>query len=293
MINRRPSRWLRHLRLIAIRLWQLRRVLVLVMLYLVLFGWLFSGDRAGDVRPTELYGMRETPRWREPDRDHWCGTAVNGADLFELCRFAMATSVSVAVVAVSAGIVLALLLTMPLVFDPGENRFAWIERVSGAGVILPGMIVMVILAGGGGGGLRLVIPGLAWLVALMLSPLLCRWFREGEDGFEIVAARVLGLSRREIVIGRVLPSVLRRLPGVFAILVPVAMLAEMSLSFLGFTGDRLSVGVMIARGQAYLIEAPWMAIYPGLFATVVVMAFSLLGWRVSAALRTGPLPPLL
>jgi len=72
----------------------------------------------------------------------------------------------------------------------------------------------------------------------------------------------------------------------------VAMLAEMSLSFLGFTGERLSVGVMVERGQAYLIEAPWMAIYPGIFATGVVMAFSLLGWRVSTALRTGPLPPV-
>ena len=293
MINRRQSRWMRSLRLVAIRLWQMRRVLVLVIPYFLLFGWLFSGDPAGDLRPAELYGIRETPQWQAPDRDHWCGTAANGADLLELSRFAMATSVSVAVVAVSTGIGLALLVTMLFVFDPGENRFAWIERTTRTGGILPGMIVMVILTGGGGGGLLLLILGLALLVALMLCPLLCRWFREGEEGFEILAARVLGLSRREIVLGRVLPSVLRRLPGVFAALVPVAMLAEMSLSFLGFTGERLSVGVMVERGQAYLIEAPWMAIYPGIVATGVVMAFSLLGWRVSAALRTGPLPPVI
>ncbi len=67
----------------------------------------------------------------------------------------------------------------------------------------------------------------------------------------------------------------------------------MALSFLGFAGDRLSVGTMVARGRTYLIEAPWMAIHPGLFATAVVLVLSFLGWRVSAALRTGPLPRFL
>ena len=53
------------------------------------------------------------------------------------------------------------------------------------------MIVMVILTGGGGGGLLLLILGLALLVALMLCPLLCRWFREGEaDPFHQPAFRV-------------------------------------------------------------------------------------------------------
>ena len=74
---------------------------------------------------------------------------------------------------------------------------------------------------------------------------------------------------------------------------PAAVLVEMGLSFLGFTGERLSVGLMVAHGQAYLIEAPWMAVYPGFLAVAVVLALSLLGWRVSVALRTGPLPRVL
>ncbi|MBL9159337.1 MAG: hypothetical protein JNJ70_17775 [Verrucomicrobiales bacterium] len=293
MINRRQSRWLQSLRLLAIRLWQMRRVLLLVIPYFLLFGWLFSGNPAGDVRPDELYGIRETPQWKAPDGEHWFGTAANGADLFDLTRLALARTASVAVVAVSVGIGLALLVTMLFVFDPREDRFAWLGRFTRASVSLPGMVVLVILAGGSGGGVLVVMSGLALLVVPWLCPVLCRWFEEGEEGFEIVAARVLGLSRREIVLGRVLPFVLRRLPGVFAVIVPVAMLVEMALSFLGFHGDRLNLGLMIERGQVYLIEAPWMAIYPGMLATVVVAAFSLLGWRVFSALRTGPLPPYL
>jgi len=155
------------------------------------------------------------------------------------------------------------------------------------------MVVLVLFTGISGGSLLLAIAGIAGVVALHFAPVLARWFQEGEEGFDIVAARDLGLSRQEILRSRVLPSVLRRLPGVFATFVPVAVLAEMSLSFLGFTGERLSVGLMVAHGQAYLIEAPWMAVYPGVFATGVVLALSLLGWRVSTALRTGPLPRVL
>lgn len=292
-MNRRPSKLARSLMSCAVQLWRLRRALLLSIPYLLLFGWLFSEGTVRDPRPEEIYGLREAPQWKAPDREHWFGTAANGADLFELSRFAMATSVSVAVVAVTLGIGLALLAVSLFVFDLRETRFDWIDRLSRVGRALPAMAGVAILAGGGGGGLVLVIGAIAAAVALHLCPVLTRWFREGEEGPDLVAARIAGLSRREIVLGRVLPSVLRRLPGVFASLVPAAVLAEMALSFLDFAGGRLSVGTMIARGRAYLIEAPWMTIHPGLLATAVVLALSLLGWRVSAALRTGPLPHFL
>ena len=50
---------------------------------------------------------------------------------------------------------------------------------------------------------------------------------------------------------------------------------------------------MIAYGQSLIIEAPWMVIYPGVLATIVVMALSFLGWRVSGALKTGNLIPII
>jgi peptide/nickel transport system permease protein len=292
-MNRRQSKGARLVRRVALRIWRMRRAFVLSVPYFLLLGWLYSGGVEGDLRPGELYGAREIPAWKAPDEAHWFGTGPNGADLFELSRHAMATSVSAAVVAVSLGVALALLLTSLFVFDLKDGRFDWLGRAARAGGLVPGMAVLVLVTGIPGGSLLLAIAGIAGVVAFHVAPVLASWFQEGEEGFDLVAARILGLSRREIVLGRILPRVLRRLPGVFATLVPVAVLAEMSLSFLGFTGERLSVGLMVAQGQAYLIEAPWMAVYPGLLATGVVLALSLLGWRVSVALRTGPLPRVL
>lgn len=292
MTNRRNSKLIRLLLLFAARVWQMRRVLLLVIPYLVLLSWLFVGGTRMDVRPGEIYEVPGEPAWKKPDNVHWFGTTGNGADLFELSRLAMATSVSVAVVTVSLGISLALLLTMLFVFDPGEKRFELLNAVSRAGFVIPSMVILVILTGGSGGSLGIAILGLIFVIALHLCPVITEWFREGESGFEVIAGYALGLSRREIVIDRILPTVLRRLIGVFATLVPAVVLAEMALSFMGLTGDRLSCGAMIAYGQELIIEAPWMSIYPGIMASLVVMVLTLLGWRVSAALRTGILPRL-
>ncbi len=291
-MNRRNSKVLRGLTRLFFRLWQMLRVLLLVVPYLLLLGWLFVGGSRMDVRPAELYGIPDEPAWESPDAAHWFGTTGNGADLFELSRLAMATSVSVAVVAVSFGIALALLLSMLFVFDPGNRRFELVRVIGQTGFLLPSVVVLVILTGGTGGSLGVAILGLILVIAFHLCPVLADWFQEGESGFDVVAGYVLGLSRREIVMNRILPKILRRLIGVFATYVPVVVLVEMTLSFLGLTGDRLSCGAMIAYGQGLIIEAPWMSIYPGLMATFVVLVLAVLGWRVSAALRTGPLPRL-
>lgn len=291
-MNRRQSKVFRALGRLVIRLWQMRRVLLLVVPYLLLLGWLFAAGSRMDVRPGELYGVTDEPAWESPDAEHWFGTTGNGADLFELSRLAMATSVSVAVVSVSLGIGLALLLTMLFVFDPGEKRFELLNVTGQTGFLLPSFVVLVILTGGSGGSLGVAIFGLIVVIAFHLCPVLTSWFQEGESGFDIVAAYALGLSRRGIVMNHILPKILRRLIGVFATYVPVVVLVEMALSFLGLTGDRLSCGAMIAYGQGLIIEAPWMAIYPGIMAALVVLVLSLLGWRVSSAVRTGLLPRL-
>lgn len=291
--NRRPSRLARFVRAFLARLWQVRRVLLLALPYLLLFSWLFGEERSGDPRPAEIYRVPAEPLWSAPDRLHWFGTTAVGADVFALTRLALAHSVSVAVVAVSLGIALALLATSLFVFDPGQKRFLWLERVCRAAGTLPAMVGLVIFAGGAGGGAGIVLLGLSFAVALPLVPVLTAWFRDGEAGFETVSAYVVGLSRREIVLGRVLPTVLRRLPGTFAALVPVVALAEMGLSFLGLAGEKLSLGSMLAYGRDFIIEAPWLAIYPGTLATLVLAALALLGWRVSAALDSGEPPRFL
>ncbi len=290
-MNRRQWKPVRKLADLVVPLWSGRRAVLLSVPYLVLFLWLFGGVAGSDFRLSDLAaGPEASPAWTPPSREHWFGTTATGADLFEMSRAAMANSIASAVVAVAVGMMLAAAAFLFFAFEAEETRFSWPERVVRSLRPFPAMAALAVFAGGAGGGQRLAIAGLAAAVALHLFPVLCGWMREAEKGFDFVAARLLGLPRRQVVLSRSLPAVLSRLPGAFAALLPPVVLAEMGLSFLGFGGERLSVGSIVARGQVYLIEAPWIAVHPGLLATGVVMALALLGWRVSAALGTGPLP---
>ncbi len=293
MINRRQSKLVRTAQGAFARLWQAKRVGLLIIPYLVLLSWLFSGDGTGDLRPGSLYAVSETPEWKSPDREHWFGTTANGEDLFELSRLAMAASVAVAVVAVVLGSALSLIATMLFFLGFPKSGLVAFESIGRAGFVLPPMVVSAILCGAGRGSLGQTIAGLTLVIAFGLATVISGWLREGMSQFHFEAGLIIGLEKSEITMNRLFPAILRRLPGVMAKLLPVIVLVEMALSFAGLTGDRLSCGVMIAYGQSLIIEAPWMVIYPGVLATIVVMALSFLGWRVSGALKTGNLIPII
>lgn len=290
MANRRKSRPLLWMGALFARVWHIREVVFMAALYLLITGWLFLGGSGIDVRPAEVYSVPEKPLWEKPDATHWFGTTGHGKDVFTISRVAMATSFAVAVVCSGAGLLLALALVMLFAFDQRTNRFWLIHQMGRTLFIAPPALFLIIVAGGSGGSLATVMVTLIILIGIQQAPLIASWFAEGEDNFDVVAGYALGLSRREIILNRDFPKVLRRLAGAFAMMIPWIMLAEMMLSFVGVTGNRISCGAMIAYGQHLIIEAPWMAVYPGVLASVIVMVFSFLGWGVASLLRTGEVP---
>lgn len=290
MVNRRQSKVADGAQRVSAKVWEMRHVLILVLAYLFLFVWLFSEERDADIRPSEILTIPEDPLWEKPDREHWFGTTGDGADLFELSRIAMATTLAISVVISGLGVGLTFLYVMMFAFDPGGRRFTLLKRIGRLVRTVPAFLIPVVLAGGAGGSLLVTGLALVLLIAFHLAPTVAGWFEEGERGQSILAGYVLGLTRSEIVMNRIVPVVLRKLIGVFARLIPVVALVEMGLSFLGLAGDRLSCGDLVAHGQDVIIEAPWMAVAPGVLATFVIAMLSLLGWFSALALKTGRLP---
>jgi peptide/nickel transport system permease protein len=77
-------------------------------------------------------------------------------------------------------------------------------------------------------------------------------------------------------------SIIRLLPGdiVTLMMSEQAILAEPSLSFLGFgvPPPRPSWGAMLSgSGRTYMLQAPWMAIFPGIAISLAVFGFNMLG----------------
>jgi ABC-type dipeptide/oligopeptide/nickel transport system permease subunit len=95
----------------------------------------------------------------------------------------------------------------------------------------------------------------------------------------IQSARALGASDARIIVRHILPNVMAPLIVQATITVATAIIAEASLSFLGLglQPPQPSWGSMLNTGKAFMVQAPWMSIFPGAAIFLVVLGFNLLG----------------
>ncbi len=95
----------------------------------------------------------------------------------------------------------------------------------------------------------------------------------------ISAARSLGLPHANILLGHVLPNVMPPLLVQATLTTAIAVLAEASLAFLGLgqPPPAPSWGSMLDQARQFLIDAPWMAVSPGLAIVALVIGFNMLG----------------
>lgn len=94
-----------------------------------------------------------------------------------------------------------------------------------------------------------------------------------------VAAVSAGSSRRRLLSRHVIPNAMTPIVIVAALSVGNAIMLEAGLSFLGLgiPAPAPSWGNMIAAGRNTLVNAPWVAVLPGVVLAVSVVACNLLG----------------
>ncbi len=94
------------------------------------------------------------------------------------------------------------------------------------------------------------------------------------------AARAIGVPTWTILMRHVLPNILPIMIIGFSTGLGGFILAEASLSFLGF-GIPPPVpswgGMLSGTGRQYMLQAPWMALWPGLALAIVVYGVNMLG----------------
>jgi peptide/nickel transport system permease protein len=93
------------------------------------------------------------------------------------------------------------------------------------------------------------------------------------------AARALGFSRRRIIFRHLLPNAMAPVIVAATLGIGNTIILEAGLSFLGLgmSPPTPSWGVMVAAGRDYLLDAWWIATFPGLAIVMVVLGFNLIG----------------
>jgi len=103
----------------------------------------------------------------------------------------------------------------------------------------------------------------------------------------IESARALGAGHLRIMFRHILPNVAATIIVLATIGLGAFILAESALSFLGFgvPPPYPSWGGMLSgSGRAFFLDAPWIAVYPGLAISMAVFGFNMLGDALRDAL---------
>jgi len=95
----------------------------------------------------------------------------------------------------------------------------------------------------------------------------------------VEAARAIGASNMRIIFRHILPNSLAPIIVAATLGMAGAILTESALSFLGLgvQPPTPSWGNMLMDSQTYLLDAPWMAIIPGLFIVMAVLSLYFVG----------------
>ena len=91
-------------------------------------------------------------------------------------------------------------------------------------------------------------------------------------------ARALGATGPRLILGHIMPNAVTPILVQASVLMAIAILVEASLSFLG-VGVRPptpSLGLMLADGRGFMLQAPWMVVFPGLAIMAAVLGFNML-----------------
>src|SRR5690349_6624744 len=213
-----------------------------------------------------------------PSAAHVFGTDDVGRDVFTRVIFGARASLLAGVISVS----IALSIGVPLGLIAGyRGGFidALLSRITDAMLACPFIILAIALAAFLGPSLGNAMIA----IGITTTPIFMRLTRgqvmavKVEDYVE--AARAVGNPHWRIALLHILPNILPALLVQATLSIAAAIIAEAALSFLGLGQQppAPSWGSMLNAAQRFLVNAPWMAIWPGLAIFLTVLSFNLVG----------------
>ncbi|MCZ7658919.1 MAG: ABC transporter permease [Xanthobacteraceae bacterium] len=215
---------------------------------------------------------------KPPSAAHWFGTDEVGRDILARIIYGARASLLAGVISVA----IALGIGVPLGTVAGYVG-GWLDallsRITDAMLACPFLILAIALAAFLGPNLRNAMIA----IGITTTPIFIRLTRaqvmavKVEDYVE--AARAVGNPPWRIALRHILPNILPALLVQATLSIAAAIIAEASLSFLGLGQQppEPSWGSMLNAAQRFLINAPWMAVWPGLAIFLTVLSFNLLG----------------
>jgi len=218
------------------------------------------------------------PAWPPGEGQHLLGADNLGRDVLSRLIYGARVSIAVGLVTVTICAVVGSLLGAIAGYARG--------RVDGALMLLldiwmafPALVLAIAVSAALGPGL----PNLILALALTGWVSYCRVIR-GEvlalrEREFVLAARVIGATGWRIVVRHLIPNVVAPILVLATLEMATVIIAEAALAFLGLGvgASQPTWGGMLNDGRQFLRQAWWLATFPGLAISMLVLAVNLLG----------------
>ena len=227
------------------------------------------------------YGMNQSTAdlLVRPSLTHWFGTDNLGRDILSRIIYGARISLIVGLVGATISVTLSTIIGMLCGYIGGVFDLL-VQRFVDAWMCIPSLILMMVI-------ISIIGPGI-WQVTIVMG--LCfgisgsRIIRSAtmsiKENVYLQAVRSIGCSPSRIIIRHILPNVMASIIILFSTVVPMVILVEASLSFLGYgiPPPNPSWGAMLSgSARDYMFQAPWIIIWPGLALSIVVYGVNMFG----------------
>ena len=243
-----------------------------------------------DTATFDIMDAETPPSWMEGGSEMFLlGTDIQGRDLLSTMIYGLRVSLLIGVGAVLFQSLVGILVGL-LSGYLGGKLDAFLMRIADIQFSIPYLIVAIFtaaifkLAFGVGRYEELAVPLLIIIIGMSEWPKYARTVRAsalGEKHKEYVeAARVIGISRWQIMYRHVLPNTMTPVLVISTIQVAGAVISEAALSFLGLGMPitKPSLGTLIQSGFEYIFSGSWwITFFPGFLLVILILVILLLG----------------
>lgn len=245
-------------------------VLLLALVSFALFGGLLATHSVTEV---DFMALKQPP-----SAVHWFGTNEGGADVYAQVVHGLQRSLVIGVVVSTATSLIAALVGAGAAYLGGRVETAALTIIHFL-LVVPSFLILALVSNSVSGDWRVLIVVLAlfgWMGTARVVWTMSTSLRE--RGF-VRAARDMGVSPMRVVTRHIVPHLGSYLILGLTLGVVSTIVAETSLSFLGFgiKAPDVSLGTMLADGTGSITSSPWLLAFPGGVLVLLTVSVTLIG----------------